>query len=152
MSPVAFIDDNLPIYAAGREHPYKAPCAQVLHLVAGNPERFITNAEVIQELLHHYLASGRWTLGQEVVNSFAELMHGQIEAVYADDILLAANLADRSPGLNARDLVHVAVMQRLEVRRVISADRDFDRVEGIERLDPLQLHQWQSTIIGTGNR
>ena len=27
MSPVAFIDANVPIYAAGWEHPYKEPCA-----------------------------------------------------------------------------------------------------------------------------
>ncbi len=149
---MAFIDANVAIYAGGRGHPYKAQCAQVLQLVAAHLARFITNAEVIQELLHHYLSSGRWTLGREVVNSFAELRHGQIEAVYADDILLAANLADTSPGVSARDLVHAAVMQRLEVRRVISADRDFDRVDGIERLDPLHLKQWQSMVIGTGYR
>ena len=151
MSPVAFIDANIPIYAAGSDHPYKEPCGQILHMVAGNPDHFITNAEVLQELLHRYLASGRWALGREVVNSFAELMQGLIEPVYAEDILLAAGLADASPEVSARDLVHAAVMRRLEVRRIISADRDFDRVDGIERLDPLHIEEWQATVIGTGN-
>ena len=149
MSPAAFIDANVPIYAAGRDHPYKVPCGQILHLVASNPEHFITNSEVLQELLHHYLASGRWVMGREVVYRFAELMQGLIEPVYAEDVLLAANMADTSPGVSARDLVHAAVMQRLGVHRIISADRDFDRVDRIERLDPLQLDEWRSTIAGT---
>ena len=34
MIPVAFIDANVPIYAAGREHPYKEPCAATFILVA----------------------------------------------------------------------------------------------------------------------
>ena len=151
MSPAAFIDANVPIYAAGRDHPYKEPCAQVLHMVAVNPDHFITNAEVLQELLHRYLASGVGALGREVVSSFAELMQGLIEPVYAEDILLAANLADVSPQVSARDLVHAAVMQRLQVRRIISADKDFDRVDGIERLDPLRIEEWQATVIGAGN-
>lgn len=32
MSPAAFIDTNLPIYAAGRPHSLKNPCAQILLL------------------------------------------------------------------------------------------------------------------------
>ena len=51
-------------------------------------------------------------------------------------VSLAAELADRHPGISARDLVHVAVMQRLGINRIISADTDFDRLEGIDRLDP----------------
>ena len=60
MSPAAFIDANVPIYAAGREHPYKSPCADILRMVAENPQAFITDAEVLQELVHRYLAQGRW--------------------------------------------------------------------------------------------
>ena len=63
MSPAAFIDANVPIYAAGREHPYKSPCADILRMVAENPQAFITDAEVLQELVHRYLAQGRWALG-----------------------------------------------------------------------------------------
>lgn len=151
MSPAAFIDANIPIYAAGSDHPYKEPCGQILYMAARNPDHFITNSEVLQELLHRYLASGRWALGREVVNGFAELMQGLIEPVYAEDILLAANMADASPGVSARDLVHAAVMQRLQVRRIISADKDFDRVDGIERLDPLRIEEWRAAVIGTGN-
>ena len=115
MSPAAFIDANIPIYAAGREHPYKSPCADILRMVAENPQAFITDAEVLQELVHRYLAQRRWALGQEVLRTFALAMLDRIEPVYAADIRMAAELADRHTGISARDLVHAAVMQRLGI-------------------------------------
>ena len=51
-----FLDTNVPIYAAGRPHALKKPCAQILMLVAERPHAFLTDAEVLQELLHRYLA------------------------------------------------------------------------------------------------
>ena len=147
MGPAAFIDTNVPIYAAGREHPYKEPCARVLRMVARSPEAFVTNAEVLQELLHYYTASGRWSLGRVVVTTFAELMHGFIEPVRAEDVLLAASMADTHQGVSARDLVHAAVMKRLNAQKVISADSDFDRVDGVVRLDPLRVDDWRASVI-----
>ena len=147
MNPAVFIDANVPIYAAGREHPYKEPCARILRILADDPKSFVTDSEVLQEIMHRYLASGRWTLGREVVRAFAEAMRGRIEPVHAEDVTLAAELADRHPGVSARDLVHSAVMQRLRVERIISADTDFDRLEGINRLDPARIGEWGSSIL-----
>ena len=147
MSPAVFIDANVPIYAAGRDHPYKEPCARILRVLADAPESFVTNSEVLQEIMHRYLASGRWTLGREVVRAFAEAMRGRVEPVHGEDVILATELADRHPGVSARDLVHTALMQRLGVVRVISADTDFDRLEGIERLDPARIDEWQNSIL-----
>ena len=147
MNPAVFIDTNIPIYAAGREHPYKEPCARILRMVAEEPHSFITDAEVLQELVHRYLASGRWALGREVVRAFSEAMRGRIEPVHGEDVTLAAELADRYPGVSARDLVHAAVMQRLGVDRIISADTDFDQLEGLDRLDPARIGEWGSSIL-----
>ena len=152
MNPVAFIDANVPIYAAGREHPYKQPCAKILLMMAETPAPFITDSEVLQELLHYYLASGRWSLGQEVFRAFSEAMQGRIEPVHAEDILSAANSADNYPRVSSRDLVHVAVMRRLGVNRVISADTDFDYLPGIERLDPAGIGDWGSAILTVEER
>ena len=151
MSPVAFIDANVPVYAVGREHPYKGPCAETLRLVAENPLSFVTDAEVLQELVRRYLAQDRWALGSEVLRNFALVMQDRIEPVHAGDILAAAGLADRHPGISARDLVHAAVMRRLEVEHIITADADFDRIPGITRLDPLLVGEWGGSFqVGSG--
>ena len=74
MTPAVFIDTNVPIYAAGGDHPLKEQCARILRSVAEDPKPFVTDSEVLQELLHRYLALRRWELGREVVRTFAEAM------------------------------------------------------------------------------
>ena len=146
MSPAVFIDATVPIYAAGGDHRLKEPCARILRSVAEDPRPFVTDSEVLQELLHRYLALGRWELGREVLRTFAEAMHGRVESVHAEDVLTASELADRHPGASSRDLVHAAVMQRMGTSRIVSADSDFDRIEGVERLDPARIGEWELTI------
>lgn len=41
----------------------------------------------------------------------------------------------------------MAVMQRLGARRIISADTDFDRIEGTDRLDPARIEEWLRSIL-----
>ena len=136
MPPATFIDANVPIYAAGREHPYREPCIRVLAAVNDNPEAFVTDAEVFQEIMHHYLRTERRDAGQVVVESFAAMMQGRVSPVTINDVLAAGHLAKEHRGLSSRDLLHLAVMHRLGVTRVITADTDFDRVPGIIRVDP----------------
>ncbi len=147
MNPAVFIDANIPIYAAGRDHPYKEPCSRILRMVVHEPEAFVTDSEVLQELLHRYLALGRWALGREVVQALAEIMQGLIEPVHAEDVMRAIGLADRYTGVSARDLVHAAVMHRLGSDHIISADTDFERLEGIVRLDPARIDEWADFVL-----
>ena len=99
MPPATFIDANVPIYAAGREHPYREPCIRVLAAVNDNPEAFVTDAEVFQEIMHHYLRTERRDAGQVVVESFAAMMQGRVSPVTIDDVLAAGHLAKEHRGL-----------------------------------------------------
>ncbi len=146
MSPPVFLDANIAIYAAGRAHALKAPCVRVLELAAERSHDFVTDAEVLQELLHRYLALKLWPAGRAVVEGFGALMADRIEPVHDVDILEAARMADTHEGLSARDLLHAAVMRRIGSRRVVTADRDFDARDGFERLDPADVDDWAATL------
>lgn len=146
MSLPLFLDANIPLYAAGRPHALKEPCREILRLAGGRPQAFFTNAEVLQELLHRYLALRLWPQGREVLLRVATLMRDRIEPVHAADVLEAAGLADQHPALSARDLVHAAVMMRVGSDQIISADRGFDRLPQLTRLDPAHLLSWRDQI------
>jgi predicted nucleic acid-binding protein len=146
MSPPTFLDANVPIYAAGRPHRLKQPSAQVLMLAAERPAAFVTDAEVLQELLHRYLALRLWPQGKEVFHRFADLMRDRVEPVQAADVEQAARLADKYPELGARDLLHAAVMLRLGVHRLVSADVGFDGLSELERLDPMNVDEWRENL------
>jgi predicted nucleic acid-binding protein len=72
-------------------------------------------------------------------------MEGRVEPISGQDVLQAAGLADQLK-LAARDLIHLAVMNRVGTGRIASADSGFDRVYGIERLDPMQVDEWRDTV------
>ena len=151
MRPAVFVDANIPIYAAGREHTNKACCTRIMRMVGLNPRSFLTNTEVMQELMHRYRSSGRWALGKEVFRSFAEAMRDRVEPVFLEDVEWASDLASRYPEMHSRDLVHAAVMKRLGVDRIVSADRGFDRLAGLVRLDPVDVAQWEWLVLDHSN-
>ncbi len=134
------------MYAGGAEHPLKHPCIRVLDLANLSPSRFTTDAEVLQEILHRYIAIRRWSLGRELLGEFASVLVGRIHPLFGSDVLLAATLADEYSNLSARDLVHVAVMRRIGISRIVSTDSKFDRIDGIERLDPMRVDEWAKSF------
>jgi predicted nucleic acid-binding protein len=52
------LDSNIPMYAAGQEHPYRTPCKELLALVLAGRENAATNVEVHQGLFRRYLSIG----------------------------------------------------------------------------------------------
>lgn len=70
------------------------------------------------------------------------LMRGKIEPDHAADVEIAASLAEQQQGLSARDLLHAAVMRRTGVARIVSADRGFEHLPGLQRLDPADVTIW----------
>ena len=146
MTSVAFVDANVPIYAAGGEHQYRDSCVRIILAIADNPTHFMTDAEVLQELAHHYRRTNRWVIGREIFRRFEMLLQGRIEPTYPEDVSQAARMADAGYQSSTRDLVHVSVMQRCGANLCISADMDFDRIPGVRRLDPLELNAWQAEL------
>ena len=135
------------MYAAGAAHPLKEPCQGVMRLLDREPSAFVTDAEVLQEIVHRYRSVGRWEQGHRVLVRFAEAIENRIDPVYPGDVMRAADLADAYPALSARDLLHAAVMHRLGTDRIVSTDTSFDAIHGIQRLDPALVSDWQDIVL-----
>ncbi|MCP9487488.1 MAG: type II toxin-antitoxin system VapC family toxin [Gaiellaceae bacterium MAG52_C11] len=131
-----FIDANVPMYAGGREHPFREPARRVLASIPDTIDA-VTNVEVFQEILYRYLAVGERRGGFAVFDGFAGLMTDRVLSVRADDVLRARDLAESHPLLETRDLVHLAVMEHHGIEEILSADRHFDGIPGITRI-PLE--------------
>jgi len=63
----------------------------------------------------------------------------QVLPVTQADIRLVLRLIPQYPTLQARDLVHVAVMLNNGLSHILSTDAHFDRVNEIQRIDPHDL-------------
>ena len=151
MTSSVFVDANVPIYATGADAALAGPSIEILRASRFAPGLCVTDAETLQEILYVMLRRGLRDRGRETIAAFDAAMNGGIEPVLREDVLRAAAY-DFPPALQARDRVHVAVMERLGVRRVISADAAYDAVPGIERLDPRTIATWRESVFGSADR
>lgn len=128
-----FLDSNVPVYLVGAPHKNRDLAFAALDRFVRSGERLVTSAEVMQELLHLYTHRRAAEALQHALN----VLKGLADEVYpieAEDVERAQGVLRAYPGLSSRDALHVAVMQRREVTRILSYDQDFDRVGTIQRL------------------
>jgi uncharacterized protein len=129
------IDANIFMYAAGAEHPHKAPCVDLLRRIALGEIAAAVDAEVLQEILHRYRAIRRWDEGRTVY-ALARRIVPLVVAITDRVVDRARDLLDGDARLGARDALHAAVVLDHGMEGVCSYDRDLDRIIGLRRLEP----------------
>ena len=132
---MTLVDSNIFMYAAGRAHPLKHRAAAFLEKAAAGTVQAAIDAEALQEILHRYRALERWKEGR-VVYDTARILFPEVLSVTGEVMDGARRLMDQEPGLMARDALHAAVVAVYGLASITSFDRDFDRVEGLRRLEP----------------
>src|ERR1700752_3647316 len=53
------VDSNIPMYLVGAPHPHKVDAQRLLEKLVSERQRLVTDAEVLQEILHRYVAIDR---------------------------------------------------------------------------------------------
>ena len=128
-----FIDSNVPMYLVGAPHPNKDRALTILTQSVRDGEQFVTDVEVYQEILHRYTAIQR----PDAIDAAFESLDAIADDVLAfamPEIRAARALIGLVDGLSARDALHVAVMQKAGIKRILSFDGGFDACPGIDRL------------------
>lgn len=128
-----FIDSNIPMYVAGREHPNRAAALRILEQVRDGALEGCSSTEVLQEILYRYLGLKRPDLARKVYDHFVTLCPVILPVTIADTDR-ARDLACGEPRLSARDAVHAAVMLNHNLGHIATFDRGFDRIPGIKRV------------------
>ena len=131
-----FVDSNIPMYLIGSAHPHKAEAHLLLERLVASGRRLVTDAAVLQEILHRYSAINR----REVIAPALQVslaLADEVFPVEKADVLRAGEIVRDAVRLSARDALHVAIMERRGVTSILSFDADFDRWPGIERIHRL---------------
>lgn len=142
----ALLDANVFMYAAGGPHRYRAPCRRIVRDLGDGSRRVgrwsaVVDAELFQELAYRYTSIGKPAVGRELQRGVRAL---GLPVVPIDEDVVGAfvelqrahhdSLAARA--VSVRDLLHVAVMQVRGIRAIITADKDFDALPNVVRIDP----------------
>ncbi len=127
------IDSNVPMYLVGTDHPHKVDAQRLLERCAVDRKRLVTDVEVLQEILHRYVAINR----REAVAPAIEALLAVVDEVLPVDlpiVLRARDIVLGRPRVSARDALHLAVMEHHHIETILTFDRGFDEQPGIRRL------------------
>lgn len=135
-----FLDVNVPMYAAGKAHPYKESCVWVLTEIANGRLEVVMDSEIVQEVLYRYGAIQQWQVGVQIAENLLDLIPVTLPVTVKDMKTAISLFAHYAPkGVKARDLLHTVIMHNHQLTHIISTDRHFDQIAGITRLDPQTL-------------
>jgi uncharacterized protein len=130
---VILIDSNIPMYLVGAPHPHKSDAQQLLEKLVSDRRRLVTDAEVLQEILHRYVAIDR----RDAIQPAFDALLGVVDQVLPIDLSVTERAKQIVLGhrrVSARDAVHLAVMEQHGIDQVLTFDSGFDGFPGIKRL------------------
>ncbi len=121
------------MYLVGTAHANKTEARSLLEQLIVAGARLVTDAEVLQEILHRYVAIQR----RDAIQAAFDALLGVVDEVFPvefEDVRRAKAIVHARSSLSARDAIHLAVMQRYGVKEILSFDRAFDGVPEITRI------------------
>ncbi|MDA0990691.1 MAG: type II toxin-antitoxin system VapC family toxin [Verrucomicrobia bacterium] len=128
-----FVDSNIPMYLVGAAHPHKTDAQHLLERAVTDGQRLVSDAEVLQEILHRYRAISR----SDAIQPAFDALLGVVDEIYPieeRDVLAAKDIVLGSRSLSSRDALHIAIMRRHGIRQILSFDQGYDGTPGLSRL------------------
>ena len=130
---MVFVDSNIPMYVAGREHPHRGPALRFLERARAGEVEICTSTEVLQEILYRYVALNRRDLAGSVYDLFVQMCTVVLPVALADTDQARRIIAEH-PAIGVRDALHAGVMLNHDLSDIATFDEGFDRIPGIRRL------------------
>jgi len=121
------------MYLVGAPHRHKADAQRLLEKLITDRQRLVTDAEVLQEILHRYVAIDR----RDAIQPAFDALLGVVDQVLAVDETVVQHAKQIVLGyrqLSARDAVHLSVMEQNGIDQILSFDSGFDAFPRITRL------------------
>jgi predicted nucleic acid-binding protein len=130
-----FIDTAVLMYAAGGPHELRDPCVKIVLEIRDRRLEGVISAEVVQEILHRFVAIRRPEVGARIARDALDLFAPVVPITHRL-MNRMPELIGQYPSLAARDLVHVATCLEEGIGVIVSPDRGLDAVRDIRRIDP----------------
>lgn len=130
------VDANVFIYALGESDPRRAPCRALVGRLAHREIRGEISTELVQEVVH--VRRRRRGGAPDAVRRGREILAWglPVHEFSGADLALSLELLTSHPDLPTRDAVHAATARNRGIELILSADRDFDSLDFLERIDP----------------
>ncbi|HEV2819398.1 MAG TPA: type II toxin-antitoxin system VapC family toxin [Solirubrobacteraceae bacterium] len=129
-------DTNVFVYALGHPHPLREPCISLLENLVRSALHGEVSADLIQEFCHqrHRQTRDRARAAADA-RDLADIV--TVHDVTLADADMGLSLYAASAGLDPIDALFAATALRRGIDTIVSADRAFEGIPGLRRVDPL---------------
>lgn len=128
-------DTSVFVYALGGEHRYREPCREIVRRAAAGNLQGEASVDLLQELAHQRTRrTGDRSDAAKAVSQVAKLAWWH--PLEIDDVQRGIDLFETHDELDARDAVFAALAINRGIDAILSTDRAFDAIAGLNRIDP----------------
>ena len=121
------------MYLVGAPHPHKTDAQRLLEKLVSDRQRLVSDAEVLQEILHRYVAINRRDAIQPAFDALLGIVD-QVLPIERPIVERAKEIVLGRKHISARDAVHLAIMEQHGIEQILTFDAGFDGFPGIKRL------------------
>jgi uncharacterized protein len=125
-----FIDTNIPMYAAGSEHPNRQPSQKILEKISKQQIFGVTSTEVFQEILHRYQSINMLSSGIEIFDEFSNIVD-EVLQINFKIMENAKNILSGNPDILTRDAIHAATIEYYNIDYIATFDKHFEHFKNI---------------------
>jgi predicted nucleic acid-binding protein len=132
-----YVDSNVFFYAKIKDRVYGQSCSNILRsIVAGKLEAAVSTLVPIEVAN----ALRKFGLQREVATEVHAICSLTID-IYTIDLADAREAAEiyKEVGISPYDCLHAAIMRNHDLKEIVSADNDFDKIKWLERKDPRSI-------------
>ncbi len=133
-----YIDTNVFIYAIENHPKYGVACKKVLNDVMDKKIEGVCSVLILAELLNVLLKIQKISKGKLDVKESINAILSMPITWFEMDFFVIENASGFNYNISGIDYIHIATMQINSIKKVISADAELDKVDFIERIDPLR--------------
>lgn len=139
-------DTNVFVYQLGAAHPYREPCRTIVARQAAGELAGEASATMVQEVVWQRLRqTGDRDAAAQTGRDVAALC--RLHDFTAADMARSIELFESHDGLDAFDAQLAATALGREIALVLTADRGFDGIAGLRRVDPLDAQAVASLVV-----
>lgn len=144
-SSALLLDTAIFLYAAGGAHRYQEACRSIVARLGAGTLRGSASVALVQEYVH---ARGRRREGRRAALAEATEISNLVDLrpFRGSDVPTLLALLGAHPRLDAQDAVHAATAINNGIGAILSTDRAFDDVGGLERVDPLDTERVEALM------
>jgi predicted nucleic acid-binding protein len=137
---IIYLDTNIFIYSSDKSSKYFSECVDFIRYCQKNKIKLSTSTETFQEIIHLAKNTKQLEAGLKIARRVIKLVD-DIYNINKDTIQIFLEETKKYPGLESRDIIHLAVCIENKIDKIISFDRKFKSVKRVTVVTPADFYQ-----------